>query len=258
MNRYVLMSFDVEEFDMPLEYHYPIALQEQFEIGKKGLDALLPLLSNPLMRTTLFTTGRFAEAYPAAIQSLCGQHEIASHTYNHSLFQEQDLLYSKQVLEKIVSKPVHGLRMPRMRMRSAQQTLNAGYCYDASVHPTWIPGNYNNLHLPRTFYYEDALLRIPASVSPNLRIPLFWLSFKNFPYSYYVHLAKKTLLKDGYLSLYFHPWEFTNVKDFGIPKFTSRLCGPLLVERLEQLAQMLFNEAEFIHMMEFAELHTVK
>ena len=67
----------------------------------------------------------------------------------------------------------------------------AGYCYDASIHPTWLPGRYNNLHLPKTSYFDNELLRIPASVSPTLRIPLFWLSFKNFPFEYYKKLAIK-------------------------------------------------------------------
>ena len=37
MNRRILLSFDVEEFDMPLEYGFPIPPDQQMEIGKKGL-----------------------------------------------------------------------------------------------------------------------------------------------------------------------------------------------------------------------------
>ena len=36
MNRSVLLSFDVEEFDMPLEYNFPISANEQMEVGKRG------------------------------------------------------------------------------------------------------------------------------------------------------------------------------------------------------------------------------
>ena len=32
----ILLSFDVEEFDMPLEYNFNIAIETQMEIGKKG------------------------------------------------------------------------------------------------------------------------------------------------------------------------------------------------------------------------------
>jgi len=37
----ILISFDVEEFDMPLEYNFPISIESQMEIGKKGLETKL-------------------------------------------------------------------------------------------------------------------------------------------------------------------------------------------------------------------------
>ena len=80
-NRYVLLSFDVEEFDMPLEFGHSITLTEQLEAGKKGLDAILPLLDHSDVSSTLFTTAFFASTYPAAIRILAQKHEIASHTY---------------------------------------------------------------------------------------------------------------------------------------------------------------------------------
>jgi peptidoglycan/xylan/chitin deacetylase (PgdA/CDA1 family) len=253
MNRFVLLSFDVEEFDMPLEYGYPIELEEQMAVGKKGLDALMPLLTQTRFKSTLFTTGRFAEAFPQTIRDLSTTHEIASHTYNHTSFQTSDLSLSKKVLESIIERPVKGLRMPRMRMQPAQRTLEAGYEYDASVHPIWLPGHYNNLHLPRNCYLESGLKRMPASVTPLLRIPLFWLSFKNFPLAIYTKMALNILKKEGYLSLYYHPWEFTDITNYRLPAFTTRFCGPRMVERLERLTQRLAQEGEFIHMNEFAE-----
>jgi hypothetical protein len=66
-------------------------------------------------------------------------------------------------------------------------------------------------------------------------------------------MALNILKKEGYLSLYYHPWEFTNINNYSLPGFTTRFCGERLVERLEQLAQRLAQEGEFIHMSEFAE-----
>jgi hypothetical protein len=37
-NRAILLIFDVEEFDLPLEYTIPISIKEQMVVGKKGLD----------------------------------------------------------------------------------------------------------------------------------------------------------------------------------------------------------------------------
>ena len=247
----ILLSFDVEEFDMPLEYNFNIAIEIQMEIGKKGLDNLMPILNDQNYNTTLFTTANFANHYPDSIKALSEKHEIASHTFYHSKFSTVDLLASRIRLEEIIQKPVKGLRMPRMRQVPVGDINEAGYSYDASIHPTWLPGRYNNFHLPRTKYSEQGLIRVPASVSPNFRIPLFWLSFKNFPYAIYSKLALQTLNKDGYLSLYFHPWEFTNITAFGLPKYTTKGSDKELLDKLYRLLNDLNKQAEFITMSDF-------
>lgn len=248
MNRYVLLSFDVEEFDMPLEYGFPLSTEEQMRVGKNGLDAITPLLSDPVIAATLFTTANFAIHYPEAIKELAGKHEIASHTFYHSDFTNDHLLSSRLQLEQISGQTVTGLRMPRMRKVSLEEVKKAGYEYDSSINPTWLPGRYNNLNLPRTLYRDDGILRVPASVSPFLRVPLFWLSFKNLPYPVFKMLALQTLKKDGYLCLYFHPWEFTGIEDYGLPAFTKRWNGKPLLNRLYRLLDDLQKEADFITM----------
>ena len=247
----ILLSFDIEEFDMPLEYNFNIAIEIQMEIGKKGLDNLMPILDDKNYTTTLFTTANFANKYSDSIKALSEKHEIASHTFYHSKFSTVDLLASRIRLEEIIQKPVKGLRMPRMRQVPVGDINEAGYSYDASIHPTWLPGRYNNFHLPRTKYSEQGLIRVPASVSPNFRIPLFWLSFKNFPYAMYLKLALQTLKKDGYLSLYFHPWEFTNITAFGLPKYTTKGSDNELLDKLYRLLNDLNKQAEFITMSDF-------
>ena len=185
MTSKILLSFDVEEFDMPLEYNFNIAIETQMEIGKKGLDNLMPILNNENYTTTLFTTANFANQYPDLIKTLSDKHEIASHTFFHSNYTKDHLLSSRLRLSEITEKPITGLRMPRMRLVPMKDIQEAGYLYDASMNPTWLPGRYNNFNKPRTLYKEEGMIRIPASVSPNFRIPLFWLSFKNFPYTLY-------------------------------------------------------------------------
>ena len=235
MNPLVLMSFDVEEFDIPLEYNYNIDVSEQMQKGKEGLDALLPILNEHQIATTLFTIANFAVHFPEAIQQLSNHHEIASHTFYHSAFKNEDLLQSKITLEKITGKKVTGLRMPRMRYVAMEEVIKAGYTYDSSINPTWLPGRYNNFHLPRTKYVDEGMIRLPASVSPNLRLPLFWLGFKNYPYALFKRLALQTLRKDGYICLYFHPWEFTEINHYNLPNYVKRLFGKDLQERLHRL-----------------------
>ena len=249
----ILISFDVEEFDMPLEYNYNIAIETQMTIGKMGLDNLMPIFMEQNYKATLFTTANFANHYPDSIKGLSEKHEIASHTFYHSNFTTAHLLKSRIRLEEIIQKPVKGLRMPRMRQVPVADIKEAGYSYDASIHPTWLPGRYNNINLPRTKYREQGLIRVPASVSPNFRIPLFWLSFKNFPYAMYLKLALQTLKKDGYLSLYFHPWEFTNITAFGLPKYTTKGSDNELLDKLYRLLNDLNKQAEFVTMGDFIE-----
>ena len=43
--RYILMSFDVEEFDMPLEYNQSLSIYEQMETGFKGLQATMSVIN---------------------------------------------------------------------------------------------------------------------------------------------------------------------------------------------------------------------
>ena len=252
MSRFILLSFDVEEFDMPLEYQQPITLTEQLTIGKLGLDAITPILHDKNIAVTLFTTATYAINFPNEIRDLAQQHEIASHTYYHSDFKDEHLLSSKLELERISLKPVTGLRMPRMRQVAMNEVLKAGYTYDSSINPTYLPGRYNNLHLSRTVYQDEGIIRIPALVTPNFRIPLFWLSFKNMPYYLFKNLAIQTLKKDGYICLYFHPWEFTDaIANTALPAYTKRWCGKVLTNRLNKLISDLKREGEFITMNDF-------
>lgn len=254
----ILLTFDVEEFDLPLEFKEEITLSRQMEIGKEGLDVITQILNEHNVVSTLFTTGSFAKNYREAIKDLSAKHEIASHALFHSTFKTTDLLESKLLLQDITGKQVEGFRMPRMKQVNVIDLKNAGYTYDASINPTILPGRYNNLHLSRTFYRENNFLRMPGSVTPNFRIPLFWLSFKNFPYKLYLKLAMKTLQKDGYLSLYFHPWEFTDISVFKLPFYIKKLSGIALTERLNLLIDDLKKVAAFSSVKDYIKQNSVK
>jgi len=254
MNRYILASFDVEEFDLPLEYQQDISMQEQFAVGKAGLDKVMPLLEELKTTCTMFTTANFAMQFPEAVKQMAKNHEIASHTFYHTTFENKDLLASRLKLEEICCKPVTGLRMPRMRSVDMQEVKLAGYEYDSSVNPTWIPGRYNNRHLPRTLYTDQNVLRLPASVTPNLRIPLFWLAFKNMPYAWFKMLVLQTLKKDGYVCLYFHPWEFIDIHQYPLPVYIKKGSDQILFDKLRKLFAMLQQEGEFITIQQFLQI----
>jgi hypothetical protein len=64
----------------------------------------------------------------------------------------------------------------------------AGYEYNSSMNPTYIPGRYNNLSKPRTAYYTNKLLNIPISVTPLLVLLLQVVSGRYF-YPHPLHLC---------------------------------------------------------------------
>ena len=233
----IYLSFDIEEFDMPKEYGYDIAFERQIAISRKGLKAILDLLKKHQMRATFFSTVVFAQQVPDLINRLIEEgHELASHTYYHSEFENEHLKRSKEALEQQFGVTVEGLRMPRMLEVSAEEVKKAGYRYNSSVNPTFLPGRYNKLHVPKRFFNENGLWQIPAAVS-WFRFPLFWLSFHNLPLWLYRLLLKRSVRSIGYAALYFHPWEFTDLhqKEFNFPAYVMRNSGEKMIARFDSL-----------------------
>ena len=241
----ILLSFDIEEFDMPFEYRKTIPFADQIAVSLKGTHIILDLLQKYKCRATFFSTVIFAQQVPEIIERIKNEgHELASHSYYHSQFEPGDLLKSRKELERLSNMQVRGFRMPRMMPVDSQQIIDAGYKYDSSVNPTWIPGRYNNLDSPRTLFKKSKLFYVPASVTPRLRIPLFWLSMHNFPIQLYLYFLKRTYKKDGYINIYFHPWEFTDLTlpGYGLPHFVSRNSGEKMIKRMGFLMDWIKKE----------------
>jgi hypothetical protein len=57
----VLLSFDIEEFDMPFEYGKEISFDEQIRISTEGCHTILDLLSKHGLKATFFSTVIFAQ-----------------------------------------------------------------------------------------------------------------------------------------------------------------------------------------------------
>jgi peptidoglycan/xylan/chitin deacetylase (PgdA/CDA1 family) len=235
----ILLSFDIEEFDMPFEYGKTISFEDQIKISIEGTTVILDLLEKYQAKATFFSTAIFAINAPEIIKRILKNgHEIASHSYFHSDFKVEHLLQSKIKLEEITNTEVIGFRMPRMQPVDEKEIFKAGYIYNSSINPTYLPGRYNNLSKPRTYFKQDGVWQIPASVSPIIRFPLFWLSFHNLPLWLYKMICSVTFRKDKFLNIYFHPWEFTDLNDFnrfGFPGYVSKNSGVQMYNRLENL-----------------------
>lgn len=255
----VLLTFDVEEFDLPLEFGQQISKKKQLRIALEGTEVMQEILSHHHVSSTLFTTATFAENFPEIIKELSTEHEIASHSYRHSCYKVGDIPRSKTTIEEIICKKIFGIRMPRMENVDLHAIYQAGYSYDSSLNPTWIPTRYNNFFAPRRFFIEkDEIIRMPASVASCMRIPLFWLTFKNIPLNVFLRLVMHTLNHDGYVCLYFHPWELVSLESFNIPGYINNLSGPAYQRKFNKLLEYLRKEADFLTISSFLKLRYPK
>lgn len=246
MKKEILLSFDIEEFEMPREYGDPIPFDLQIEVSRKGTTKILDLLASNEIKGTFYTTANFAQHATDIVDRIVAEgHELASHGLVHDHFEPQHLKESKDILEKMSGVPVIGYRMARMAPVPEEEVYKAGYVYNSSINPTFLPGRYNKLHEPRTYFMREGVLQLPASVTPLLRFPMFWISFHNLPVSLYCRLANRILKKDGYLNTYFHPWEFMDIgptEKYNFPSYVVRNTDNKMVDRLDQFIKWGLNK----------------
>ena len=242
--QHILLSFDIEEFDVPCEHGVDLPMEEQVRISVEGTHAILDVLKAHGVRATFFSTANFAQRAPEVIQRLIEEgHELASHGFYHSSFEVADLKKSKEALEAQTGQTIRGYRMARMMPVSEVEVAKAGYTYNTSLNPT--------------YFMQDGVLQIPASVPPWVRFPLFWLSCHNLPFFLYRWLCRCTLRHDGYLVTYFHPWEFYELNEhpeFGLPFIVRNNSGWGMIKRLDRwIASFKSEGASFITYSEFAD-----
>lgn len=239
----ILLSFDTEEFDVPKEHGVPFTLAEGMAVSVEGTTRILDCLKANNVKATFFFTGNFAEQAPKIMHRIVAEgHEVACHGVDHWQPKPEDVLLSKEIVERIAGVKVYGYRQPRMFPVSNANLEKAGYLYNSSLNPAFIPGRYMHLTDPRTYFMEGKVLQIPASVTPIIRFPLFWLSLHNLPQALYHAMVRRVLRHDGYFVTYFHPWEFYDLKehpDFKMPYIIKKNSGRAMVNRLDKLIKML-------------------
>ena len=249
MQNKVLLSFDIEEFDLPREHGAEISLEDGVKVSSEGTERILKVLSDKKVKGTFFVTGNFAKTNPKLVKKIAEYgHEIACHGVDHFEPKSSDPEESKKIVEKVIGKKVNGYRQPRMFKISYETLKKCGYKYDSSINPAFIPGRYNNFKTPRTPFKKEGIMEIPTSAATKLRIPLFWLSLHLFPKKFYLKLAKSAQKEQGYFTTYFHPWEFTDLKSNKVvPRYIAKNSGEKLAERLSWLIKKLQDDKnEFI------------
>ena len=256
----ILLSFDIEEFDGPREHGVDYSLQEGLQVSVEGTNIILDVLKANDVHATFFCTGNFAENEPEVMRRIIQEgHEVACHGVDHFQPKETDFAKSKEIVESVTGITVTGYRQPRMFPVVESEIRRAGYRYNSSLNPAFIPGRYMNLTTPRTWFMKDGVMQIPASVTPRLRFPLFWLSLHNLPEWLYHMLVCRVLRHDGYFVTYFHPWEFYELNEhpeLKTPFIIRNHSGMDMAGRLDRLIRMLKSQGhQFITYNEFVDVH---
>lgn len=248
----ILLSFDIEEFDLPREHGVEISLEEGMRVSRYGAERILDLLARHNARATFFCTANFAKSAPDILKRMMEEgHEIACHGCDHFVPKDDDPVESKRVVEDVVRGlgypdfAASGYRQPRMFPVSDALIEECGYKYNSSLNPAFIPGRYMHLDVPRTTFLKGKVWQIPASVTPWLRIPLFWLALHLFPEWLYRAFVRRVHKHDGYFTTYFHPWEFYELnayEQFKAPFIIRLHSGGCLEGRIDRLISWFEKE----------------
>ena len=259
-NAKILLSFDVEEFDLPEEFGVSVSSDDKAGVSADGMERVLSVLDDfPHVRVTFFTTVNFAKMNPGIFRRMTssGRHEIASHGVSHSTFQPDDLAASKRMLEELSGRGVVSFRPARLAPVSKERILEAGYRCESALNPVWLPGRYNNFTASlRPFRERCGLLQIPVSAVPVVRFPLFWLSFKNLPLPLYLTGTAMAIRAVGFFNLYTHPWEYSEKARearWHIPSYITRHAGSAMADRLARLLRYLEGQGDFVTFSDFTD-----
>lgn len=246
---------------MPREHGVDYSLEEGMKVSVEGACRILDVLKSNDVRATFFCTGNFAENAPEVMHRIMNEgHEVACHGVDHWHPKDTDFALSKEIVERVTGRTVCGYRQPRMFPVVESEIKRVGYRYNSSLNPAFIPGRYMHLTAPRTWFIKDGVVQIPASVTPWLRFPLFWLSLHNLPQWLYHILTLRVLKHDGYFVTYFHPWEFYELREhpeLKMPFIIRNHSGRQMAGRLDCLIKMLKNHGyQFVTYTEFIDIKT--
>lgn len=244
--RRLLVTFDVEEVD----WGRPAVGSgwEPCRPSAEGLAAILPVLERLALPATLFCTASFARAHPDLLRDAANSgHELASHGLDHrddyrtmpAGAAADRLRESRLRLEDMTGSVIRGVRTPRLAPCPAAAVADAGFCYDASPHPTWVGHGLRGLRTPRVPWQEGGIVRVPLSTTPLLRLPVGWQVLRASGAAPATLLARLAGAGAPWVHLYFHPWEAVELRRWMGAHPLGWGSGPAWVARLRRLLERL-------------------
>ena len=153
-----VMSIDVEDW-FQVENLSRVIRRDTWDARQlrveRNVDRMLELMSASGVRATCFVLGWIAERCPSLIKRIADEgHEVASHGYGHALLPtlspdefRVDVARSKQLLEDLTGKGVHGYRAPAFSITdwAIPALADVGFTYDSSCFPIVAHDRYGRL-----------------------------------------------------------------------------------------------------------------
>lgn len=239
-------------FTLDLEDHRPDkALEKRYPAMT---EKILSFLDAHNVKATVFTVATLAAEAPDLVRRIhAAGHEIAHHSYDHTLLTKQTppefraaTLKGKNILEDIIGTPVTGYRAPVFSL--TKETLWAvdilkelGFSYSSSVLPVANPlyGFPGASFTP--FRWPNGLVEIPAPVGRlgPLSLPYlggFYLRYLPF---FMVKFFLSHAEEDSLLWTYCHPYDFdTEEKNWRIKGASLPVSLLLWLNRKKTFAKM--------------------
>lgn len=243
MKKFISLTFDLEEFSLPIDYGKKIRTDKMLMVSYKGCMKLKKLLNKFDIKTTLFTTKLFALNFPRLIRKFAKEgHEVGLHSDAHEF---KVLAEEKKVLETVCENKIIGFRTHKLKIPNFNILRKLGIKYDTSIHPTYVPGRYNNLAYPKKPFVTNQVLEIPISVTPFLRLPLSFVWSRNLGLRYMKLCTFLIFKEQRFINLYFHPWEFVNLNSFNLPFYVTRNTGSRMNKLLEKYIEWCLSKDMF-------------
>lgn len=256
------LSIDVEDWYQGI-LNIPSSDWHRYENRlEKNLIQIIDLLNRHKIKATFFVLGFIAEKFPESIEMIAGNgHEIACHGYFHRpIFTqtpqefEEDVLRSKEILERIAGVEIKGYRAPFFSI--TENTLWAldilkklGFLYDSSIFPTknflyGIPDAPHTIYRPK----GGGLIEFPLSVIRKMgrNIPVcggFYM--RMMPYGFIRWGISSFNSLNGPAVVYLHPWEI-DVEKPQIPlPLKWRIIHDCNIRTMKRKFQRLVGDFQF-------------
>jgi polysaccharide deacetylase family protein (PEP-CTERM system associated) len=275
------MTVDVEDWFQVENFKDHINFAEWHRLPSRVRQNTIKILdlfnSQPIpIKATFYILGWVAENYPDLVREIFYRgHEVASHGYSHSMCTGmgeeallEDLIRSKEVLEKITGTEVIGYRAPSFSINDATLSViqKAGYRYDSSYNSFTRHGRYGAITtngLTRNgiaYKVGPSFHELPVS---NLQINgqiLPWAGggyFRLLPFILFKKGVREILSRQGTYVFYMHPWEIDprqprvkNVKR--LTAFRHYLNLEKTYQRLDRMLKA-FQDCDFITTKDYLE-----